>query len=95
MARPLRVEYPGAFYHVINRGNAGGDIFKSLRDREKFLEYLEAATSRFSIRIHTYCLMTNHYHLLVETPVANLSRAIQWLNVSYAVYSLLSKNGFA
>jgi chromosomal replication initiation ATPase DnaA len=49
MARPLRVEYPGAFYHVINRGNAGEDVFKSLRDREKFLEYLETATSRFSI----------------------------------------------
>ena len=86
MARPLRVEYPGAFYHVINRGNAGEDVFKSLRDREKFLEYLEVATSRFFIRIHTYCLMTNHYHLLVETPEANLSRAIQWVNVSYAVY---------
>ena len=86
MARPLRVEYPGAFYHVINRGNAGEDVFKSLRDREKFLEYLETACSRFSIRIHTYCLMTNHYHLLVETPEANLSRAIQWINVSYAVY---------
>lgn len=86
MARPLRVEYPGAFYHVINRGNAGETIFKSLRDREKFLEYLETASSRFSIRIHTYCLMTNHYHLLVETPEANLSRAIQWINVSYAVY---------
>jgi len=86
MARPLRVEYPGAFYHVINRGNAGEDVFKSLRDREKFLEYLETACSRFSIRIHTYCLMTNHYHLLVETPEANLSQAIQWINVSYAIY---------
>ena len=86
MARQLRVEYPGAFYHVINSGNAGEAIFKSLRDREKFLEYLEEASSRFSLRIHTYCLMTNHYHLLVETPEANLSRAIQWINVSYAVY---------
>jgi REP element-mobilizing transposase RayT len=86
MARPLRVEYPGAFYHVINRGNTGQDLFKSLRDREKFLEYLETATTRFLIRIHTYCLMTNHYHLLVETPEANLSRAMQWINVSYAVY---------
>jgi len=86
MARPLRVEFPGAFYHVINRGNAGEDVFKSLRDREKFLEYLETASARFSIRIHTYCLMTNHYHVLVETPEANLSRAIQWVNVSYAVY---------
>ena len=86
MARPLRIEYPGAFYHVINRGNAGEDIFKSNRDRERFLEYLEAASERFSIRIHTYCLMTNHYHLLVETPESNLSRAVQWINVSYAVY---------
>jgi putative transposase len=86
MARPLRVEFPGAFYHIINRGNAGEDVFKSLRDREKFLEYLETASSRFSIRIHTYCLMTNHYHLLVETPEANLSQAIQWVNLSYAVY---------
>ena len=86
MARPLRVEYPGAFYHIINRGNAGEDVFKSIRDREKFLEYLETASSRFSIRIHAYCMMTNHYHLLVETPEANLSQAIQWINVSYAVY---------
>jgi len=86
MARPLRVEYPGAYYHVINRGNAGEDIFHSIRDREKFLEYLEKAVERFSIIIHTYCLMTNHYHLLIETAQANLSLAMQWLNVSYAAY---------
>lgn len=86
MARPLRVEYPGAYYHVINRGNAGEDIFHSIRDREKFLEYLEKAVERFSIIIHTYCLMTNHYHLLIETAQANLSFAMQWLNVSYAAY---------
>lgn len=86
MARPLRIEYPGAYYHVINRGNSGENIFSTKRDREKFLEYLGAATQRFSLIIHTYCLMTNHYHLVVETPEANLSRAIQWLNVSYATY---------
>ena len=86
MARPLRVEYPGAFYHVIHRGNAGENIFKSIRDREKFLEYLQAAVERYGIKIHTYCLMTNHYHLLVETPEANLSQAIKWVNVSYAGY---------
>ncbi len=86
MARPLRVEYPGAFYHVINRGNAGEVLFKSKRDREKFYEYLENMVERFSLKIHTYCLMNNHYHLLVETPKANLSKAIQWLNVSYAIY---------
>jgi len=86
MARPLRVEYAGAFYHVINRGNAGEDLFKDRADREKFLEYIEKAVDRFSIRIHTYCLMTNHYHVLVETPHPNLSKAIQWINVSYATY---------
>ncbi len=86
MARPLRVEYPGAYYHVINRGNASEDIFHSARDREKFLEYLEKAVERFAIIIHTYCLMTNHYHLLIETTQANLSLAMQWLNVSYAAY---------
>jgi REP element-mobilizing transposase RayT len=86
MARPLRIEYPGAFYHVMHRGNAGSDLFKNERDREKFLEYLGKAVSRYQIRIHTYCLMTNHYHLLVETPHANLSQAIKWINVSYAAY---------
>ena len=86
MARPLRVEYPGAFYHVMHRGNAGEDIFKSIRDREIFLEYFAKAVERFGIKIHTYCLMTNHYHMLIETPQSNLSQAIKWINVSYAAY---------
>ncbi len=86
MARPLRIEYPGAYYHVINRGNAGENIFIDERDKDKFLEYLAKCVERFTTRIHTYCLMSNHYHLLIETPQANLSRAIQWLNVSYSVY---------
>jgi REP element-mobilizing transposase RayT len=86
MARPLRIEYPGAFYHVIHRGNAGEAIFKSQRDHERFLEYLSAASQRYALRLHTYCLMTNHYHLLVETPQANLSQAVKWINVSYAAY---------
>lgn len=86
MARPLRVEFPGAFYHVIHRGNAGCDIFINERDRERFLEYLEEAVERYGIVVHTYCLMTTHYHMLVETPQANLSSAIKWVNVSYAAY---------
>ena len=86
MARPLRIEYPGAFYHVISRGNAGETLFTDERDKDKFLEYLAKCLERFTIRIHTYCLMSNHYHLLIETPQSNLSRAIQWLNVSYSVY---------
>ena len=86
MTRPLRVEYPGAYYHVFSRGNGGEKIFRSIRDREKFFEYLEKTVERFSIIIHTYCLMANHYHLLIETLQPNLSVAIQWLNVSYAGY---------
>jgi REP-associated tyrosine transposase len=86
MARPLRVEYPGAFYHVINRGNNRENIYRNDRDKEKFLECLEKASERFSITIHTYCLMSNHFHLLVETPQPNLSMAMQWINVSYATY---------
>jgi putative transposase len=86
MARPLRIEYPGAYYHVIHRGNAGEAIFRSKRDREKFLECVATAVERFGIKVHTYCLMTNHYHFLIETPQPNLSRAVQWINVSYAAY---------
>lgn len=57
MARPLRIEYPGAFYHVTSRGNEQKDVFKSRADREKFLSYLESATLRYSAIIHAYCLM--------------------------------------
>ena len=76
MARPLRIEYLGAYYHVINRGNNQEKIFKNDRDGEKFLQYLEKAGERFSIIFHTYCLMSTH--LLVETPELNLSVAMQW-----------------
>ncbi len=86
MARPLRIEYPGAFYHVMHRGNDGTEIFKSSKDREKFLEYVGKAAERYSIKIHSYCLMTNHYHLLIETPHPNLSQAIKWINVGYVAY---------
>jgi len=86
MARPLRVEYSGAFYHIINRGNAREKIFKGGRDREKFLEYIERAVEQFSIIIHAYCLMNNHYHLLIETPNPNLSKTIQWIGTSYVQY---------
>ncbi len=57
MARPLRINYPGAFYHVTSRGNERKAVFKSKRDREKFLEYLETATLRYNAVIHVYCLM--------------------------------------
>jgi REP element-mobilizing transposase RayT len=70
----------------MNRGIRGDEIFSSNNDRKKFLEYLGKSVERFSIIVHTYCLMTNHFHLVIETPEPNLSAAIQWLTVSYAVY---------
>ena len=87
VARPPPPEFPGAFYHVINRGNTGMDIYRGERDREKFLEYVGEAVNRYGIKVHTYCLMTTHYHLLIETPHANLSQAIKWINVGYSMYS--------
>jgi len=67
MARPLRIEFPGAFYHVMNCGNLGMNIFRSERDREKFLEYVGEAVKRYGIKVHTYCLMTTYYHFLIQT----------------------------
>ncbi|OGR23969.1 MAG: hypothetical protein A2X83_01780 [Desulfuromonadales bacterium GWD2_54_10] len=86
MARPLRIEYPGAFYHVTSRGNEQKDVFKSQKDREKFLSYLESATERYSAIIHAYCLMSNHYHLLLETPAGNLSQIMRHVNGAYTTY---------
>jgi putative transposase len=86
MARPLRIEYPGAFYHVTSRGNEQKDIFKSRRDREKFLEYLASATERYRAAVHAYCLMSNHYHLLLETPAGNLSQIMRHINGAYTTY---------
>lgn len=80
MARPLRIEFEGAVYHVTSRGNARQDIFLDDKDREQFLEDLARVVNRFGWRCHAYCLMNNHYHLLVETPEANLSRGMQLLN---------------
>ena len=72
MARALRITFPGAFYHVTSRGNERKNVFKNNGDREKFLEYLESAFERYDAIIHAFCLMDNHYHLLLETPSGNL-----------------------
>ena len=71
MARPLRIEYPGAYYHVSTRGNERKAIFRDDRDRERLLELLARAVEHFHLRLHGYVLMSNHYHLLVETPVVD------------------------
>ncbi len=73
MPRPHRIEYENAFYHVMNRGRARLTIFHDERYYQAFLETLEEAHQRFRCVIHCYCLMGNHYHLLLETPEANLS----------------------
>lgn len=86
MARPLRIEYSGAFYHIIQRGIEKREIFTTDSDRERFLSYLEELIIRYHVKIHTYCLMDNHYHLLIETPEANLIKAMHTLNTSYTVY---------
>jgi len=86
MARPLRIEYPGAFYHVTARGNERKDIFLDDSDREKFLSYLETAFLRYKAAIHVYCLMSNHYHLLIETPEGNLSQIMRHINGAYTTY---------
>ena len=82
----MRIEYPVAFYHVTSRGNERKAVFKSRRDREKFLSYLDSATERYGAVIHVYCLMDNHYHLLVETPLGNLSKIMQHINGAYTMY---------
>ena len=86
MARPLRINYPGAFYHVTSRGNEKKNVFKSKRDREKFFEYLESATERYDAVIHAFCLMDNHYHLLIETPSGNLPQIMRHINGAYTTY---------
>jgi REP element-mobilizing transposase RayT len=83
MARPLRIEYPGAYYHVTSRGNERKTIFRDDRDRERFLELVGRAVEEFHLRLHGYVLMSNHYHLLVETPKGGLSRALRYLNGVY------------
>ena len=86
MARALRIQFPGAFYHVTSRGNERQPVFKSPRDRKKFLSYLESATERYGAVVHVYCLLDNHYHLLLETPLGNLSKIMQHINGAYTTY---------
>ncbi|OGT65163.1 MAG: hypothetical protein A3J38_01180 [Gammaproteobacteria bacterium RIFCSPHIGHO2_12_FULL_45_9] len=83
MPRPLRIEYENAWYHVMNRGINHQTIFSSDSHRELFLSLLEDTTKQYNLEIHAYCLMTNHYHILVRTPLANLSRCMRHLDGVY------------
>lgn len=86
MARSLRIEYAGALYHVTSRGNERKNVFTSQRDREKFLSYVESGVVRYGAVGHTWCLMSNHYHLLLETPSGNLSQIMRHINGAYTMY---------
>jgi REP element-mobilizing transposase RayT len=86
MARPLRIEYPGAFYHVTCRGNERREIFADDRDRKRFLEILAESKEIYGVEVHGYVVMANHFHLMVMTPEANLQKFMQRFNTSYTVY---------
>ena len=83
MARPLRIEYPGALYHATSRGNGKQRIFGDDKDRQYFLDLLDHIMERFHFLCHAYCLMDNHYHLVIETPEGNLSKGMRQLNGIY------------
>jgi len=83
MARPLRIEYPGAWYHVLNRGRRKEKIFFSESDYTCFFDILNECTKLFNVEIHAYSLIPNHYHLVIHTPLGNLSRSMRHLNGVY------------
>lgn len=83
MSRPLRLEFPGALYHVTSRGNRRAPIFMNDNDRYAWIDVVGKACSRFNFTVHAYCQMGNHYHLLLETVEGNLSRGMRYLNAAY------------
>lgn len=83
MSRPLRVEYPGAWYHVINRGRRKEEIYSSKKDYEEFKRTIKEAIEKFNLEVHAYSLMPNHYHLLIRTPEGNLSRIMRHIDGVY------------
>lgn len=86
MARPLRIEYADAYYHVTCRGNERRPIFRDDDDRQSFVSKLENSLSIYGVKAHAYILMANHFHLIVQTPNANLSEFMRHFNVSYTGY---------
>ncbi len=74
MSRHLRIQYPDAWYHVMNRARRGQDLFLDKADRDTFLSLLNETAAMFNLEVSAYCLMQTHYHLLVQTPNANLAR---------------------
>ena len=88
MARKLRVQYPGAIYHLLNRGDRQEDIFLDDEDRKSFLDALEEVCEKTGWEVHAFCLMSNHFHLVVETPQGDLVPGMKWfLGVYTARYN--------
>ena len=92
MARQLRLEYEGAFYHVTARGNERRKIYFSEYDYQKFREYLGTAQDKYGYKLHCYVLMTNHYHILIETPNGNISKVMHYINGAYTNYVNRKRN---
>jgi putative transposase len=92
VARPLRIEYEGAFYHITARGNERKRIFFGKGDYDKFKEYLLDAQDKYGYRLHCYVLMGNHYHLVIETPDGNMNKVLHCINGSYANYINRKRN---
>lgn len=86
MARALRIQHKGGWYHVVNRGIDRGAIYRDERDREHFVKLLEKVSGRYELEVQGYVLMGNHYHLILRVPEGNLSQGMQWLNVSYSIW---------
>lgn len=85
MARKLRIESEGGIYHVISRGNYRADVFRSEKTKQAFLKCLDEACMKTGWRVHAWCLMSNHYHLALETPAANLVAGMRWLQGTFSV----------
>ena len=83
MSRPLRIEYPDAWYHVMNRGRRNEAIFEDKNDYSAFIELLQDVINIFHIKVAAFCLMQNHYHLLIQTPEGNISRSMRYINGVY------------
>ncbi len=86
MARPLRIEFPGAWYHVMNRGAGRHWIYKYDKHYHYFLSLLADVTERYRVEVHAYCLMSNHYHLMLHNPDGNLQRIMRHINGVYTQY---------
>jgi len=85
MPRQVRIQYLGAMYHVMSRGNRLQDIYLDDVDRQDFLKTLAEACQKTGWQVHAYCLMSNHYHLVLETPIANLVAGMAWLQGTYTI----------